>query len=495
MKTSKNALLAMLVGLAVFLPSNLNAGVRAWVSQVPQSTLAPENARVEFMKFYVASTETEVISDILISANTDNVSSLLRRIAVLNDYGDEVGSIDLFRNEQNAIKVSLRDTVNKATWQQGFSLVGDTQSDLRGNSGQVISLDIVGIGTRTRINSILAEGDYPFRGARHVLNDSLVIGFLGQPERLYKQANVEVGNNQVIGVFDVPVGKVEDLSVRSLPFTIHATGNTRAVTAVTLVNQDGKVIAGPVDHSYAPEWGKAVFRFTDTIVLPKGGTRVYFKANVGRDFANGGTISVAINPADWIEVRGTRFGYEIPADTLTTVTGPTMYTRGPRLDIRIQAEPYVTVTAGGVVNALTVTLDGTESSEDMVIHSLPLTLSTLLPYWASWVSFAPYDPITGVELLGGKTVGVTENDSVRQKSFPLWIPITTNGNPLVVPKGTKKQISIRAFPRGGPAVYAIGLTDIQGLQVHGTKTGIAVWPNWSMGWTIIQVNPDPNGKG
>ena len=493
MKAFRNALLALLVGLTVFLPSTLDAGVRAWVHSVPDNTLAPKNARVEFLRFVIASDVTEVISDILISPTVDAISGKLRRIVILNAYGDEVGSTEL-REEQRAIMISLKDIVNRAGWQQVFTLVGDTQSDLRGNSGQVVSLDIVGIGTRTRVNSILAEGDYPFQGARHVLNNSLTIGSLGQPERLYPQANVEVGNNQVIGAFDIPVGSQEDLSVKSLPFTLHTSGNAQAVTAVTLVDERGKIIAGPVDSIYAPEWGKAVFRFHDQITLPKGGVRVFFRANVGRDYANGGTIAVALNPADWIEVRGKAYGYEIPTDTLATVTGPTMYTKGPRLDIQIQAEPYVTVTAGDAFTAVTVTLDATQSSEDMVIHSLPLAVATLLPYWADWISFAPYDPVTGEEYLGGKTIGVTENDG-NTKSFPLSIPLLRNGNPLVVPKGTKKQIAIRAFPRGGLAVYALGLTDIRGLQVRGMTTGISVYPNWWMGWTIIQVNPDPKAKG
>lgn len=494
MKTFRNALLALLVGLTVF-PNTLDAGVRAWVQSVPDRiVLAPKNSRVEFLRFVITSDVTEVVSDVLISANTDNISHLLRRIAILNNYGDEVGSIDLYRNEQRALKLSLRDTVVKAGWQEVFTLVGDTQSDLSGNSGQGVSLDVVGVGTRTRLNSILAAGDYPFKGARYVLNDSLVIGSLGQPERLYRHANVEVGNNQVIGAFDIPVGSQEDLSVRSLPFTIHTSGNAQAVTAVTLIDERGRVIAGPVDSTYAPEWGKAIFRFNEQITLQKGGVKVYFKANVGRDYANGGTITVSLNPADWIEVRGTSYGYEIPTDTLTTTTGPTMYTKGPRLDMSIQADPYVTIAAGSAINVLTVTLDATQSSEDMRIYSIPLTMATLLPYWATWISFEPYDLASGEAYLGGKTVGITETDS-NSKMFPVLIPLSKNGNPLVVPRGTKKQIGIRALPRGGPAVYALGITDIYGQQVNGTKTGIAVWPNWTMGWTIIQVNPVPNGKG
>ena len=235
MKKSKG-LFRLLTLFVLTLTPNLNAAITARFITSPGNALAPKNARVEFLTFEISSDTTEPLSSVRVGT-TGSLIDKLRRVSILNAYGDEVGYYEpQGPGEKDVFVIPLSDTVNKANWSQQFTLVAETAYSLTPYAGQQLSLTVEGLWTRTGETSVSAGGIFPFRGATYTLNDSLTIGSLSEPQRLYKQANAVVGNNQIIGAFAVPVGSAEDVSVSSLPFAIHASGDARSITSVTLLD-------------------------------------------------------------------------------------------------------------------------------------------------------------------------------------------------------------------------------------------------------------------
>lgn len=461
----------------------------------PSDGNAPRGGRVEFLTLELSAGSTaESIRGVSVR-NTTPFDAVFWKIAVLNAWGDEVGTIEDPRGVGEFL-ITLKDVVIRPYWTERFYLVGDRVGAPSAAVGSVVSLAVSKV-SASGADRVRMEGVVPFTGAAYTVNDSLDIGRISKPQRLHQHGNAVVGPPQVIGAFFLPTANIEDISVRSLPFTVYATGDARSLTGVTLIDSNDRVLAGPVDYSYAPEWGKAVFRFNDTFTIPKGGMQVYLKAKIGREFANGGTVTAAINPAEWIAVRGQLYGYELVMGS-ETIAGPTINVRGPRLDLSVAALPFVTAVAGTRnVSLLSVVLDATESSEDMRIHSLPLTVATLVPYWMNYITFASYEGTTALTESVSSPAAPAVGEKQPTGLFPFGLPLGNAGEGIIVLRGTKRTITIKVNLTGGPAVYAVGLVNVlgAGLMVTGMNTTISVHPNWTPGWTILSVAPDPNGKG
>src|SRR3989344_4118340 len=136
-------------------------------------------------------------------------------------------------------------------------------------------------------------------------------------------------SNQTLGGFSVDV-KGEAISVGSLVFRLyHVEASGSAVTyddvdSVTLVDQNGSVLAGPVD---AADGGidalNALVTFTDTITFPIGITNLTLKGKLGTDFDSNDVISASTTPSSgWTTVTGQVTGQTITAAPTSALTGP-----------------------------------------------------------------------------------------------------------------------------------------------------------------------------
>jgi hypothetical protein len=179
--------------------------------------------------------------------------------------------------------------------------------------------------------------------------------------------------NQPLGGFVVDV-KGEPISVGSMTFRLSewkgtsATTYTQDVLNISLYDENGTVVAGPVDITAS----SPNVSFTDTVTFPVGAHVYTLKGKLTTDFANNQTIAASTTPAsDWGTVRGTVTGVTI-IPSGGTITGSTMTVKSASMAVSVSSLPLAqTVIAGA--NQFTFAnyvLDAGSSGEDISLNSI-----------------------------------------------------------------------------------------------------------------------------
>ena len=242
--------------------------------------------------------------------------------------------------------------------------------------------------------------------------------------------------NQPLGGFETDI-KGEAISVQSLVFHFQVTGSGGQVndlTNITIVDQNGAVVAGPVDAATAAAYGTATF--TDTITFPIG-KRVYtLKGKVGTDFTNNQTIVASSTPSsDWTNVTGM-----ITGNSITLTNGAfsmnTMTVKSGALTITVAPTPSAqTIVAGGTERLFAnYQLDASQSGEDIRISSMKAQLT-----------FATGDDseLSGCRLYdGGNALNSTVVDTASANATPNEYTFTFD-QALVIPKQTVKTLALK----------------------------------------------------
>ncbi len=258
--------------------------------------------------------------------------------------------------------------------------------------------------------------------------------------------------NQPLGGLLLDV-KGEDITVAAINFDLSivddaATGgtiDTNDITNITLVDEDGKVVAGPVDGVAG---GNNTVRFTDTVTF-KPGRRVYtLKGKVGTDVGTNDTIAASTTPSsDWSTVRGVTSGVSITPSPTSAVTMSTMTVKAASLAITVSAETKEGTNASSTAQTVVAgtsgyeftkyVLDASGSGEDIRINAVQLRNTFSAANTADDVTSCQlYD---GAQVLntGSNVVNPSNSDSTpANKTF-------TFDSSLVVPKGTVKTLGLK----------------------------------------------------
>ncbi len=234
--------------------------------------------------------------------------------------------------------------------------------------------------------------------------------------------------NQPLGGFQVEV-KGEPVSVASMVFGLDVVGPADNITNVSLVNQNGAVLAGPVDQSS----GKVTF--TDTVTFPVGITKLALKGKAGTNFSNNNTVRASTTPStNWTTVTG-----QVTSQTITPAPGSviqpnTMTVKTAVITISVLPEPVAqTVVAGGQGFVFTkFQLDAGASGEDIRVNTLPLLLTTS----------GTATNLTSCQLWDGSASLNTGSNSVNPTgSSPISATFTLD-NALIIAKGTAKTLTL-----------------------------------------------------
>ncbi len=293
--------------------------------------------------------------------------------------------------------------------------------------------------------------------------------------------------NQPLGGLIIDV-KGEDITVAAMNFDMSAiddtdTGGsveTNDVTNITLVDDTGKVVAGPVDGVAG---GNNAIRFTDTVTFRPGRHVYTLKGKVGTDLGSNDTIAASTTPnADWTTVRGSTSGVTITPTPASAVTMSTMTVKAASLTFTLSAETQQgsnastsaqTVVAGTSGYKFTdYVLDASGSGEDIRVNSLQLR--------NTFSSSNTADDLTNCQLYDGNTVLNTggnvvnpsnSDSSAANKTFNL-------DTGLIVPKGTVKTISMKCNLVSGANAsgqWNWGITDADAsLNATGMTSGQSV---------------------
>ncbi len=287
--------------------------------------------------------------------------------------------------------------------------------------------------------------------------------------------------NQVLGGFTADI-KGEALSVQSMSFTIATTGSwtsSTGITNITIVDQNGAVVAGPVDEATTCTSGCTV-TFTDTVTLPLGVSTYTIKGKIPTGAPNGATVIVSATPSSgWTNVTGQTTGNTISLSSIGAFSMNTMTVKSAALTITVSPTPAAqSIVSGGRVTFSNFQLDASNSGEDVRFGTFPLAYDQ-----GNNATAAAPSKMTSCQLYDGATALNTGSNVLNPSSTsdatttsPLATSITLDSQ-LTVAKGTVKVLSFAcnvASSVDNAAVMQWGLTNGASMSVTGVTSGADV---------------------
>ena len=301
------------------------------------------------------------------------------------------------------------------------------------------------------------------------------------------KATTVAAQNVAVNVANQPLGgyvvdlKGESVSVQSqvFYFATSSTG-TGFITNISLVDENGAVVAGPVDAvRYSDTQQKATF--TDTVTYPTGRHTYTLKGKLPSAFTNGGTVIGSFTPStDWTnstgQITGNSFTWPSAAVTMNTMT-----VKAASLAIAVSSAPSAqNIVAGGQgVLFANYQLDASASGEDVRFSSMGLTASTSAALSAASI-------LTSCQLFDGDTALNTGsnvvNPTITATAFTASTASFSFDNSLTVPKGTVKTLALKCnvgSSATGSLKWGITSTQIGAISATGVTSSVTVVPTGS----------------
>jgi len=256
-----------------------------------------------------------------------------------------------------------------------------------------------------------------------------------------QKASSIAAQNIAVNVSDQPLGgfetdiKGEAINVSGMTLTVATSSGSGGglLTNVTIVDENGSVVAGPIDATRSSDSVQSL-AFTDSMTIPVGKMVYTVKGKLSSNEANGGTYIVSVTPSGWTSPIGDTTG-----DAITISQGVftlnTMTVQAATLDISISASPVAqNITAGAQdFTYANLQLDASSSGEDVRFSSIPLAMT-----------FATMEvtQVTTCQLLDGTTALNTGSNVVTPSGASDADQTFTFDQTLIIPKGTIKTLAV-----------------------------------------------------
>ncbi len=275
--------------------------------------------------------------------------------------------------------------------------------------------------------------------------------------------------NQPLGGYVVDL-KGESMTVQSSVFTIASSSGSGLglLTNLTIVDENGAVVAGPVDAVSASATTQTA-TFTDSITY-KIGRHVYtLRGKVSSSIGNGGTYIVTTVPSSgWTNVKGETTGNTISLSANGSFTMNTMTVKAGAMAVSRATSPASqNITPGGSqVTFVNLQYDATQSGEDVRFSAIPMVLTTVTSATTELTSCAIYDGVTQLST-GSNTV----NPDTTHTTSTSFSGTFTLDNPVTVAKGTVKTLSVKCNVSGSATNAGTFTWDDTGTMSNYTFTG------------------------
>ena len=328
--------------------------------------------------------------------------------------------------------------------------------------GYGVGLATVSSGTQGSTGTSLITANTPwFDGSAFTISGASVTT-IGKATEVPAQ-NIPVNvPNQPLGGY-VTDFRGEAVSVQSAAFTIAtSSGQSGYITGVSIYDENGAVVAGPVDASGVG----GTLTFTDTITYPVGRHVYTLKGKLPSTYTNGGTVQISTTPSAWTGVTGQTTG-----NTVTISTGNfsmnTMTVRAAQLNITVSSQPTSqNIVAGGQgITFANLQLDASASGEDIRISSLKVRLDAQLTSGAATnlTSCQVYDGATALNT--GANVITLSTATTTANSFAF-------DNSLTVAKGTVKTLGLKCnVATGATGQYRFVIDNADAWAATGVTSG------------------------
>ncbi len=250
--------------------------------------------------------------------------------------------------------------------------------------------------------------------------------------------------NQPLGAFDVEA-KGEPVSVASMVFTAASTSGatgTGYLTSVSIFDENGKVIAGPVDGTGWSATGQT-FTFTDTITFPTGKHTYTLKGKVAADTSSNTVYTISTTPSasataasNWTTVKGQSTGVTIYPTPYTSVAANAVTVKAGALDVSVSPFPLTQTVIAGVTQFTFANyiLNAGNSGEDVSINSIKLGYTA--------TSSTNAQKLTNCKLWDGTTAITTGSNAVTPTAAASNTSFTLDST-FVIPKGTSKSLALK----------------------------------------------------
>jgi hypothetical protein len=208
----------------------------------------------------------------------------------------------------------------------------------------------------------------------------------------------------------------ESVTAQSLTFTVATSSGADKLTSVSIVDQNGNTIAGPVDEN-----GTNQLAFTSSVTFPVGAMTYTLKGTVGSNAINGSTYQLSTNPGtNWLSPQGQTSGSSVSLPN-TVITMSTMTVQAGQLAVSAASTPASTNVAPGANNFViaNINLDASQSGENVRLSSLPIVIDATSTGAATILKSA----LTNCQLWNGTTALNTQSVGSNQ-----WAAATVNSN-------------------------------------------------------------------
>ncbi len=277
--------------------------------------------------------------------------------------------------------------------------------------------------------------------------------------------------NQVLGGYQADI-KGEAITVQSTTFTVSTSTASLGglLTNVSLYDQNGAVVAGPVDATASTTGTLQTITFTDTITYPIGLHVYTLKGKVPSSSANNGSVvTVQTNPGSWTNITGQTTGNTISLSSLSAFSMNPVTVKGATLAIAVGSSPAAqTVVAGAQkLTFATYSLNATQSGEDVRFSTIPLRLTL--------GSAGTANNLSSCQLWDGTTALNTGSNVVNPtSSVASGDSVTfTLDQSLSVTKGTSKTLTLTCNLSSNALAgqsYAWGITNGASIAVTGVTS-------------------------
>ncbi len=277
--------------------------------------------------------------------------------------------------------------------------------------------------------------------------------------------------NQIIGGYTVQ-DQGEAVTVGKMVFQV-TEGSSAAtyadLTSVSLVDQNGHVLAGPVDATNGTQ-SDAIVTFTDTVTLPVGTTQLMLEGKLGTNFKTNDTIQASTTPSSqWTTVTGQTTGRSLTISPASSLTSASRTVKAASLNVSVSSTPIAqTVIAGS--NQFTfanIILDATASGEDLRLTTLPIRYSFT----------GTSNNLTNCQLYNGTTMVSDQHvyNPASGLTTNTLVGFSLDSGGVVIPKGTTVTLSLDCDVRSGATgTYNFGLASGDVVGASGVTSGSTV---------------------
>ncbi|MFC1731274.1 peptidoglycan-binding protein [candidate division KSB1 bacterium] len=322
-------------------------------------------------------------------------------------------------------------------------------------------------GTAATTSSVFTSGT-PFFDNAHMTISA------GSASTIQKSATVASQNiavnvsNQPLGAFETDI-KGEAINISGMTLTVASSSGsgTGVLTSVTIVDQNGSVVAGPVDADTA---GTSVV-FTDSMTLPTGKMVYTIKGKVASAIGNGTIYTVSVTPSAWTTPVGDVTGDAITLSQGVFTLNP-MTVKAAALAVSVSSSPVaqnITAGAAGFTFA-NYQFDASQSGEDVRFSSMVALLGG-----GSDGTEGAYDNLTACQLWDGSTAlntGSNVVDPAAGTASSTSANTVTFDETLTVAKGTVKTLALKcnlSSSADSASTYQFGIAD---TAANMTVTGV-----------------------